>query len=240
MSIALRQAASGLQEMCNDINGLLVLNVDPEATAYAVEIVEALGRMESLFGEFADFILEVKQFKDHAESFDAGMEAFLRAFLGDPLGKLNETNAQTRQLEARRLQFVNRWKAFEETANKVGARELAVRASLSQKYNREYPRLDSSYEAAKKGVATVQTKVLTQACEAYRISRGNWPPSLAALLQQDEEGGPYLKSQDAMIDPWGQPYQYNSAGPNNGGRQPDIWANAPNGQQIGNWQGKQP
>ncbi len=92
-----------------------------------------------------------------------------------------------------------------------------------------------SQEDAKKGAAKAQTKVLTQACDAYRISHGSYPASLAVLLQQDEEGGPYLKSQDALIDPWRQPYQYNAAGPQNGGRQPDIWANGPNGQQIGNW-----
>jgi general secretion pathway protein G len=90
-------------------------------------------------------------------------------------------------------------------------------------------------EDAKKGTAKAQTKVLTQACEAYRINHGAWPPSLAALLQQDEEGGPYLKSADAIIDPWKQPYSYNAQGPNNSGRQPDIWANSPQGQQIGNW-----
>jgi len=90
-------------------------------------------------------------------------------------------------------------------------------------------------EDAKKGTAKAQTKVLTQACEAYRISHGFYPQSLQILLQQDEEGGPYLKTMDALIDPWKQNYQYNQAGPNNGGRQPDIWAQSPQGQQIGNW-----
>jgi len=94
-----------------------------------------------------------------------------------------------------------------------------------------------SQEDAKRGAAKTQTKVLTQACEAYRIAHGANPASLQTLLQQDEEGGPYLKSAEALIDPWKQPYQYNPAGPNNGGRQPDIWANSPNGQQVGNWAG---
>jgi general secretion pathway protein G len=94
-----------------------------------------------------------------------------------------------------------------------------------------------SYEDAKRSAAKAQTKVLTEACDAYRISHSTNPPSLQALLVGDEEGGPYLKSQEALIDPWKQPYQYNPAGPNNSGRQPDIWANAPNGTQIGNWAG---
>src|SRR5436305_7564174 len=65
-----------------------------------------------------------------------------------------------------------------------------------------------SYEDSKRSAAKVQTKVLTEACEAYRISHGQNPPSLQSLLQQDEEGGPYLKSAEAMVDPWKQQYQY--------------------------------
>jgi general secretion pathway protein G len=94
-----------------------------------------------------------------------------------------------------------------------------------------------SYEEAKRSAAKAQTKVLTEACEAYRISHGTNPPSLQALLQGDDEGGPYLKSADALIDPWKGQYMYNAQGPNNAGRQPDIWANAPNGTQVGNWSG---
>jgi type II secretory pathway pseudopilin PulG len=94
-----------------------------------------------------------------------------------------------------------------------------------------------SQEDAKRGAAKAQTKVLTEACDAYRISHGTYPASLAVLLQQDEEGGPYLKNQEALIDPWKQMYQYNAQGPNNSGRQPDIWSNSPNGHQIGNWAG---
>ena|SRR5579872_7247520 len=91
-------------------------------------------------------------------------------------------------------------------------------------------------EDAKKGAAKAQTKVLTQACDAYRISHGTYPASLQVLLQRDEEGGPYLKTPDAIIDPWRQPYQYNAQGPQNNGNQPDIWCVSPNnGQQIGNW-----
>jgi general secretion pathway protein G len=93
-------------------------------------------------------------------------------------------------------------------------------------------------DEAKKNAARIQVKTtLTQACENYYIDHNStWPPSLDALLVQDEAGkGPYLKDADALRDPWGRPYQYNAAGPNNNGRQPDIWSDSPQGQ-IGNWQ----
>jgi general secretion pathway protein G len=92
-------------------------------------------------------------------------------------------------------------------------------------------------DQSKLNTARVQVKTtLTQACENYYVDhQSNYPASLEALLESDAEGhGPYLKNREALVDPWGKPYQYNSAGPNNGGKQPDIWADSPKGQ-IGNW-----
>jgi general secretion pathway protein G len=90
-------------------------------------------------------------------------------------------------------------------------------------------------DQAKVSTAKTQVKTtLTQAVKTYYINHGSYPPSLAALLQQTDQGGPYLETRDALIDPWGRPYQYNPAGTNNGGLQPDIWADTPAGQ-VGNW-----
>ena len=90
-------------------------------------------------------------------------------------------------------------------------------------------------DEAKKQVAAQQTKVLTQAVQTYKIDHGDYPASLEALLVRSDEGkGPWLDSADALIDPWGRPYQYDPAGSNNGGLKPDIWSEGPEGQ-IGNW-----
>jgi general secretion pathway protein G len=75
---------------------------------------------------------------------------------------------------------------------------------------------------------------LTQGCEVYKVDHGSFPGNLTALLVQDEQGGPYLKTADALKDPWGKPYQYNPQGPKNAGRQPDIWSDG-SGVEIGNW-----
>jgi general secretion pathway protein G len=91
------------------------------------------------------------------------------------------------------------------------------------------------YEASKKSTARSQVKAtLTPACETYYLHHDTYPPSLEALLVADEKGGPYLKTADALRDPWGKPYQYDPAGTHNAGRQPDIWAETAQGQ-IGNW-----
>lgn len=89
---------------------------------------------------------------------------------------------------------------------------------------------------ARKSAAKIQVKTLTQAAETYNLDHlGNYPPNLQILLTRDGAGkGPYLKNQDALIDPWGNPYQYNAAGPMNNGTQPDIWSESQYGK-IGNW-----
>jgi len=91
-------------------------------------------------------------------------------------------------------------------------------------------------ENAKKDAASTQVKgTLTPAVDAYKIDHGTYPASLQALLARSDNGkGPYLKSAEALTDPWGRAYQYNPAGPNNNGLAPDIWAESPEGQ-IGNW-----
>jgi len=91
---------------------------------------------------------------------------------------------------------------------------------------------------SQKDIASTQVKgPLTNACQAYSIKHGGqFPGSLQQLRQKDQTGGPWLESDDALIDPWGQPYQYEAAGGKNGGTRPDIWTTVPNtNEPVGNW-----
>lgn len=80
---------------------------------------------------------------------------------------------------------------------------------------------------------------LTNAALTFKTQHaGMWPPSLDALLVRDENGyGPYIKSVEDITDPWGNIYQYDASGSNNGGMQPDIWCDSPFGK-ICNWSAK--
>jgi general secretion pathway protein G len=93
---------------------------------------------------------------------------------------------------------------------------------------------------SQKGIAAAQVSgTLTNACKAYEIKHSEFPPSLDELLKKDALGGPYLETQDALIDPWGRKYQYDASGAHNGGLKPDIWTTAPGTQEmIGNWSSK--
>lgn len=97
-------------------------------------------------------------------------------------------------------------------------------------------------EDAKRDTARINVQTIAKTCETYRLRFGEYPASLAALVQQAPDGGaPYLE-QDSLRDPWQREYQYAPDGPNNGGLKPDVWSlganpNDPN-QIIGNWQPK--
>jgi general secretion pathway protein G len=93
-------------------------------------------------------------------------------------------------------------------------------------------------EESRKAAAKVQVRTLTQAVETYNVQhKGAWPDDLTILLQRDAEGlGPYLKSSEVLMDPWGRQYQYDKAGGRNNGLTPDIWTVSPSdGREIGNW-----
>jgi len=85
-------------------------------------------------------------------------------------------------------------------------------------------------------VGSMQTKVLTNACENYRLKHQKYPESLEVLLRKDEFNTIYVDDPDALNDPWGRPYQYDPKGPKNTGKRPDIWFETPDdGRVIGNW-----
>jgi general secretion pathway protein G len=93
-------------------------------------------------------------------------------------------------------------------------------------------------DGARKGAAKTQIRTLTQAAENYNLDNLTWPPNLQALTMRTANGkGPYLKNADYLIDPWGNPYQYDISCQKNNGTQPDIWSIGPPGtnQFIGNW-----
>jgi Type II secretion system (T2SS), protein G len=92
-------------------------------------------------------------------------------------------------------------------------------------------------EEARKAGASVQVRTLTAAAETYCLQhKGVFPDTLALLLRRDENGlGQYLKDGSALLDPWGQAYQFDRDGKRNGGQQPDVWTTAPDGTEIGNW-----
>ena len=90
----------------------------------------------------------------------------------------------------------------------------------------------------------------SQALDLYKIHVGKYPSTdegLKALMERPDSveedskkwHGPYLKSADGLVDPWGNTYNYKYPGDvNTDGF--DLWSNGPDGQEgtdddIRNW-----
>jgi general secretion pathway protein G len=89
---------------------------------------------------------------------------------------------------------------------------------------------------SKISAAKAQARVIGQQIEVYTVDHnGNLPPSLDVLLQKDQDGkGPYLKTVDALKDPYGNVYQYDPSGPRNAAAGavvviPDVFCTIPDG-----------
>ncbi len=83
---------------------------------------------------------------------------------------------------------------------------------------------------SKEDKARIEVTNLTKAVEAYQKIKGNPPGKLADLVKAG-----YVDPKATLLDPWGNPYQYDPNGTKNGGRRPDIWAVNPDNKLIGNW-----
>jgi general secretion pathway protein G len=109
------------------------------------------------------------------------------------------------------------------------------------------PRVTHYLSRAKLETAKLQVSALGHAVDEFHLDTGQFPTSaegLKALTTAPPNtpswGGPYVKKQDSLIDPWGHAYLYRYPGQH--GRfdvytlGPDPKAgSAANAQEIGNW-----
>jgi general secretion pathway protein G len=107
---------------------------------------------------------------------------------------------------------------------------LVVLAGVSSVYVFRY--LDD----AKMNAAKVGVKAIEKAAMGYETQYGQLPDSLQLLVQPPSGNKPYIEH-EALIDPWGNVYQYDPSGARNGGLKPDVWTTTKDGQTIGNWPG---
>jgi hypothetical protein len=95
--------------------------------------------------------------------------------------------------------------------------------------------IEFPHGTSQKDTALTQVKALGQSCDAFFVKNGKFPGTLNDLLAKDDGGIPVIGDPSMLIDPWGQQYQYDAAGPKNNGIRADVWTVSPDGQTIGNW-----
>ena len=81
------------------------------------------------------------------------------------------------------------------------------------------PRVMRYVGSAKADSAKIQISRLDGILELYRLDNGRYPSTdegLAALIERpgnaERWNGPYVKSADSLVDPWGRPYGYEAPG----------------------------
>jgi general secretion pathway protein G len=81
------------------------------------------------------------------------------------------------------------------------------------------PRVIKYLGGAKTSTAEIQIKDLAGVLDLYQLELGRYPNSdegLRALVEKpalaETWQGPYIKSADSLVDPWGKPYLYRSPG----------------------------
>jgi len=78
-------------------------------------------------------------------------------------------------------------------------------------------------------LAKTDVKTLERAVTDYCIKKGEYPPSLEALVSAGTVDANNLR------DPWKHEYRYDPIGRKNKGTRPDIWTVTPAKEVIGNW-----
>jgi general secretion pathway protein G len=83
------------------------------------------------------------------------------------------------------------------------------------------PRVLQQLSGARADTAKIQMKNIEAALDLYRLDVGRYPSSsdgLQALLEKPGSAGkwrgPYLKSKDGVLDPWGETFRYRIEGNN--------------------------
>jgi general secretion pathway protein G len=109
------------------------------------------------------------------------------------------------------------------------------------------PRVARSLGKAKTQTARIQVDALSAAVDAFVLDVGRPPLQseglnalVAAPSQLENWDGPYIKKQQSLVDPWGQPYQYSQPGEHG---EYDVFTLAADkqaggsgdGSDIGNW-----
>ncbi len=78
--------------------------------------------------------------------------------------------------------------------------------------------------------ARLDVKSIEGAVDAYYTKYGSYPNSLNDLVQPMDGVRPYLDA-NTLMDPWGNPYQYNPQNVNPMTGRPQVFSNGPPGRQ---------
>ena len=96
---------------------------------------------------------------------------------------------------------------------------LVVLAILGMLAAFAVPQVMNYLDRARSDSAKIQVSNLSTALDLYRLDVGRYPTTSEGLISLvtrptavDRWTGPYVKREESLIDPWGEPYDYRSPG----------------------------
>ena len=116
--------------LVREVLALPLAGVDQELTQLAMDFVALYRQRAQSFRDQIALMQKTQALRDHSESDDALLEAFLRGVLGDPFGKANEIAQANAALQGEMRAFVTRSQAMETRFAELRARRDRVRARL--------------------------------------------------------------------------------------------------------------
>jgi general secretion pathway protein G len=149
--------------------------------------------------------------------------------------KLASTDVTKEALKAISDKFAERQKRAEKQLQAEAKRVEAISEAYAVLRDTTFFKLVEDRRREER--ASAELKTLTTAVVSYKLKYGEFPDKLEQLVKPPD-GAPFLKSKDALLDPWGRPYEYDANGPKHKGFLIDIWSlgsRLKKGPIIGNW-----
>jgi len=134
----LREAEHARQQLL----ALPVRDVDSEVTDIGSRFLELYGEAMIFASNFMAVVNETEQFYKDSGSDSAMMEAFVRGYLGDPLGKSNETRAKADRIGAKYDDIWSQMQQWNRRSNELTADANSLRAELTRRHGLEFPSID--------------------------------------------------------------------------------------------------
>jgi len=134
----LRTAADATRQMAIDAAALPVRGVDADAIAYAGQRIALWNDVSVWLDSTASLNADAAALAKHADSTEALVEAFLRGLNGDPLGKVNEMMGAEAQISREAQALEAQLHDFVARHGKNIEAEMALRATLTRRYDRDF------------------------------------------------------------------------------------------------------
>jgi general secretion pathway protein G len=90
------------------------------------------------------------------------------------------------------------------------------------------------YQDAQVSTAKIKSKDIAAKVEAFYVNNGDYPPNIQALMLPQPNGGNPLCTEEALMDPWGKPFQIATPTDAAGNIRVEVFTLSPRGQRISN------